>query len=95
MACDTITLTAPAPPTPTLAVQSVQAALSDPNDGGPAFGVTVWVTVTGTGTGTLKIQYGTIYSDTFSGVVAGNHLFIGALPAGTHNICATLSGVSL
>jgi hypothetical protein len=93
MVCTTIIIKEPAP---TLAITNIHAELSPAGDD-PAnnrFGVYFEVSLEGTGKGTLKLDWGTDYDETKTGIVAENYAYVSTLPPGTHEICAVLFGVT-
>lgn len=54
------------------------------------YGVGIGMRLEGSGTKNLKIDWGTDYSETKTGLIAGFYEFKETLPPGTHNVCAVL-----
>ena len=77
---------------PTLKIDRVISELSPAGDVPKynRYGVYLEVHISGTGIGILKLSWGTDYSETKTGIVAGNYAYVYNLPPGTHSICAVL-----
>jgi len=81
--------------TPTLEIVALDAIMI-PRDDVPTqnrYGVGLGMRVQGSGSGNLKINWGTDYTETKTGIIAGYYEFKETLPLGTHNICCDLFNV--
>jgi len=82
---------------PTLQVMGIDAVLISLNNipSQNRYGVGLGMKLLGTGIGNLKINWGSDYSETKTGLREGFYEFKETLPPGTHNICVDLFNVIL